>query len=123
MSMSTYITGWLTKKTLSTALWVGIPLFLVVQCGRGCGSKPAPVSQVFDYTAIAASLPMKDTIPLDTIAATEDLQKIIPSEIIEFAKDHSSLFAKYLANRYAVSNGYVEKIERSNLDSRISNSD
>lgn len=111
MSVSTYLTGWLTKKTLSTVLWVAIPLFLVVQCGRGCGSEPTPVSQVFDYTAIATSLPMKDTIPLDSIAATEDLQEIIPSEIIEFAKDHSSLFAKYLGNKYTVSNGYVEKID------------
>ncbi len=111
MSITTYITGWLTKKTLSTLAWFAIPLFLVVQCNRGCGSEPQPVSSTFDYTAIATSFHRVDTIPVDTQSATEDLQKILPSEMIEFAKDHSSLFAKYLSNKYIVSNGYVEKID------------
>jgi len=59
----------------------------------------------------ATSLPTKDTIPVDTLIAAEDLKEIIPSEMIEFAKDHSSLFAKYLSMKYMVSNGYVERID------------
>lgn len=112
MSISTYLTGWLTKKTLSTLLWIGIPFLLVYQCNRGCNSEPQLVnSSVFDYFAIATSLPKKDSIPVDTSAATEDLQEIIPSEMIEFAKANSGLFARYLSNKYVVSNGRVEKIE------------
>lgn len=110
MSMSTYITGWLTKKTLSTALWVAIPLFLVYQCNRGCGSEPAPVSQVFDYTAILASLP-KDTIPVDTIAATEDLQKYMAEEMIQFTKHYDELFVSYIRKKYKFENGYIQKVE------------
>lgn len=111
MSLTTYLTGWLTKKTLTTLAWIAIPLFLVVQCNRGCGSEPQPVSSTFDYTAIATSFHRVDTIPVDTPAATEDLKEILPSEMIEFAKDHSSLFAKYLSNKYRISNGYVERID------------
>ena len=111
MSMTTYFTGWLTKKAITTFAWIAIPLFLVVQCNRGCGSEPQPVSSTFDYTAIAASLPKKDTTELDTVAATEDLQKLIPAEMIEFAKANSSLFVRFLSSKYVVSNGYVEKID------------
>lgn len=111
MSMTTYLTGWFTTKVLKTALWFGIPFFLVWQCNRGCGSDPQPVSSTFDYTAIAVSLPKKDTTELDTVAATEDLQKLIPAEMIEFAKANSSLFARYLSSKYVISNGYVEKID------------
>ena len=110
MSITTYVTGWLTKKTLSTALWIAIPVFLLYQCNRGCGSNE-PQPTVFDYTAIATSLPMKDTIPLDTISATEDLQELIPAEMIEFTKANSSLFASYLRKKYVVSNGYVESVD------------
>lgn len=109
--MSTYITGWLTKKTLTTVLWVAIPLFLVVQCGRGCGSKPMPVSQVFDYTAIAASLPKTDTIPVDSLAATEDLQKYMAEEMINFTKHYDELFVSYLKKKYKFENGYIQKVE------------
>lgn len=111
MSMTTYFTGWLTKKAITTIVWIAIPLFLVVQCNRGCGVESQPVSSTFDYTAIAVSLPKKDTTELDTTAATEDLQKLIPAEMIEFAKANSSLFARYLSSKYVVSNGYVEKID------------
>lgn len=110
MSMSTYVTGWLTKKTLTTALWVVIPLFLVYQCNRGCGSKPMPTSQVFDYTAILASLP-KDTIPVDTIAATEDLQKYMAEEMIQFTKHYDELFVSYIRKKYKFENGYIQKVE------------
>lgn len=110
MSITTYITGWLTKKTLTTALWVAIPLFLVVQCGRGCGAEPAPVSQVFDYTAIAASLP-KDTIPVDSVAATEDLQRCMTEEMINFTKHYDELFVSYIRKKYKFTNGYLEKVE------------
>lgn len=111
MNLTTYFTGWVTTKFLKTLAWITIPLFLVVQCNRGCGSEPQPVSSTFDYTAIATSFHRVDTIPVDSIAATEDLKEILPSEMIEFAKDHSSLFAKYLSNKYRISNGYVEKID------------
>lgn len=112
MSITTYVTGWLTKKTISTALWIAIPVFLLYQCNRGCGSEPQIAnSNTFDYTAIATSFHRVDTIPVDSLAATEDLKEILPSEMIEFAKDHSSLFAKYLGNKYRISNGYVEKID------------
>ena len=110
MSMSTYLTGWLTKKTLSTVLWFGIPLFLVYQCNRGCGSEPAPVSQVFDYTAIAASLPKTDTIPVDTFAATEDLKKYMAEEMIQFTKHYDELFVNYMKKKYRFTNGYLEKV-------------
>ena len=74
MSISTYLTGWITTKAVKTILWFAIPLLLMYQCNRGCNSKPQLAdSSVFDYTAIAASLPKKDTIPVDTLAATEDL--------------------------------------------------
>lgn len=111
MNLATYFTGWITKKAIATVAWVAIPLFLVVQCNRGCGSEPQPVSSTFDYTAIAVSLPMKDTIPLDTISATEDLQELIPAEMIEFAKVNNEAFARFLSSKYVVSNGYVEKID------------
>ena len=62
MSITTYITGWLTKKTLSTLAWIAIPVFLLYQCNRGCGSEPQPVSSAFDYTAIAVSLNKVDTM-------------------------------------------------------------
>ena len=110
MNLATYFTGWVTAKFLKTAAWIGIPMFLLYQCNRGCGSNE-PQPTVFDYTAIATSLPMKDTIPLDTISATEDLQELIPAEMIEFTKANSSLFASYLRKKYQVSNGYVEKID------------
>jgi hypothetical protein len=87
-------------------------MILLYQCNRGCGSEPQPVSSsMFDYTAIAVSLPKKDTTELDSVAATEDLKKLIPAEIIEFAKANSSLFASYLRKKYKVENGYVTKIE------------
>jgi len=111
MNITTYFTGWITKKVITTLAWIAIPLFLVVQCNRRCGNEPQPVSSTFDYTAIATSFNRIDTIPVDSVAAIEDLREILPSEMIEFAKDHSSLFAKYLSNKYIVSNGYVEKID------------
>jgi hypothetical protein len=112
MNLATYFTGWITKKAITTVAWIAIPLFLVVQCNRGCGADPQPVSfKTFDYTAIAVSLPKNDTTELDTIAATEDLQKLIPAEMVEFAKANSSLFARFLSRKYVVSNGYVEKID------------
>lgn len=110
MNLTTYFTGWVTTKFLKTLAWIGIPMFLLYQCNRGCGSNE-PQPTVFDYTAIATSFHRVDTIPVDSIAATEDLKEILPSEMIEFAKDHSSLFAKYLSNKYRISNGYVEKID------------
>jgi len=123
MEIKTFLTGYLTAKVLKPVIVIIILFLLVHQCNRGCGRDQVGDTGLFDYTAIATSLPMKDTIPVDTLIAAEDLKEIIPSEMIEFAKDHSSLFAKYLSMKYMVSNGYVEKIERSNLDSRISNSD
>ena len=112
MSITTYVTGWLTKKTLSTLAWIVIPLFLVVQCNRGCGSEPQIAdSNAFDYTAIAVSLSRTDTTELDTTAAAEDLQKLIPAEMIEFAKVNNVAFARFLISKYVVSNGYVEKID------------
>ena len=110
MNLATYFTGWVTTKVLKTVALIGIPLFLLIQCNRGCGADEVQPS-VFDYTAIATSLPMKDTIPLDTISATEDLQELIPAEMIEFTKANSSLFASYLRKKYVISNGYVESID------------
>jgi hypothetical protein len=110
MNIATYFTGWLTAKTLKTVAPIAFIMFLLYQCNRGCGStEPQPT--VFDYTAIAVSLPQRDTIPLDTTAATEDLQDLIPAEMIEFTKANSSLFARFLSSKYVVSNGYVEKID------------
>jgi len=111
MNITTYFTGWLTAKTLKTVAPIAFIMFLLYQCNRGCGNEPQPVSSTFDYTAIATSFNRIDTIPVDSVAAIEDLREILPSEMIEFAKDHSSLFAKYLSNKYIVSNGYVEKID------------
>jgi hypothetical protein len=108
MNLATYFTGWLTAKTLKTVAPIAFIIFLLYQCNRGCGgTEPQPT--VFDYTAIAASLPMKDTTSLDTTAATEDLKELIPAEMIEFAKAHSSLFTRYLSSKYVISNGNVEK--------------
>lgn len=114
MNMTTYFTGWLTTKTLKTVVPIAFIVFLLYQCNRGCGSEPQAVSSTFDYTAIAVSLHKKDTTELDTAAAKEDLQKLIPAEMIEFAKANSSLFARYLSSKYVVSNGYVEKIDSLN---------
>lgn len=110
MSVSTYLTGWLTKKTLSTALWIAIPLFLVVQCGKGCGSKPAPVSQVFDYTAIIASLP-KDTTAIEMSVVNDDLSRIMAEEMIQFTKHYDELFVSYIRKKYKFENGYIQKVE------------
>lgn len=111
MNIATYFTGWLTAKTLKTVAPIAFIMFLLYQCNRGCSSEPQPVSSTFDYTAIAVSLPKKDTTELDTVAATEDLQKLIPEEMIEFAKANSSMFVRFLSSKYIVSNGYVEKID------------
>lgn len=111
MSITTYVTGWLTKKTLSTALWIAIPVFLLYQCNRGCGSEPQPVSSTFDYTAIAVSLNKVDTIPVDTTLAAEDLRKITIEEMINFTKHYDELFVNYIRKKYQVSNGYVERID------------
>ena len=111
MSITTYVTGWLTKKTLSTLAWIAIPVFLLYQCNRGCGSEPQPVSSTFDYTAIAVSLNKVDTIPVDTTLAAEDLRKITVEEMINFTKHYDELFVNYIRKKYKVENGYVIKIE------------
>lgn len=113
MSISTYLTGWITTKAIKTILWFAIPLLFMYQCNRSCNSEPQIAdSSVFDYSAIAASLPKKDTTWIDTTAATYELKEIIPSEMIEFTKAHSGLFAKYLGEKYKVNrDGYIEKIE------------
>jgi len=110
MNIATYFTGWVTVKMLKTLAWIGIPMFLLYQCNRGCGSNE-PLPEVFDYTAILSALPPRDTVPFDTLAGTEDLQEIIPAEMIEFAKANSSQFARFLSTKYIVSNGYIEKID------------
>ena len=111
MEIKTFLTGYLTAKVLKPVVGFVILFFLVHQCNRGCGRDQVTDTGLFDYTAIATSLPTKDAIPVDTLIAAEDLKEIIPSEMIEFAKDHSSLFAKYLSMKYMVSNGYVERID------------
>ncbi len=112
MSITTYLTGWLTKKTLTTLAWIAVPVFLLYQCNKGCGSEPQIASSnILDYTAIATSFNKLDTTAIDTQAAVEDLKKFIPSEMIEFTKDYSTLFASYLRKKYIVSNGYVERID------------
>lgn len=111
MEIKTFLTGYFTAKVLKPVIIVGVLFLLVHQCNRGCGRDQVSDTGLFDYTAIATSLPTKDTIPVDTLIAAEDLKEIIPSEMIEFAKDHSSLFAAYLRNKYTISNGYVEKVE------------
>lgn len=109
MSISTYLTGWLTKKTLTTALWIAIPLFLIVQCNRGCGSKSVTTSQVFDYTAIIASLP-KDTTAIEMSVVNDDLNRIMAEEMIQFTKHYDELFVSYMKKKYRFTNGYLEKV-------------
>ncbi len=111
MSIQTYLTGWVTTRALKTALWVGIPFFLVWQCNRGCGSNE-PQPAVFDYTAIATSLPKQDTLPIVMELAVEDLQKITVEEMINFSKHYDELFISYIRKKYKVENGYVTKIEK-----------
>lgn len=111
MSMTTYLTGWFTTKVLKTALWFGIPFFLVWQCNRGCGgNEPQPT--VFDYTAIATSLSKQDTLPIVMELAVEDLQKITVEEMINFSKHYDELFISYIRKKYKIENGYVTKIEK-----------
>lgn len=91
--------------------WVVIPMFLAYQCNRSCSKTESTVmeSSVFDYTAIALALPQKDTIPVDSLYAKEDLKKIIPDAMIEFTKHYDELFVEYLRKNYVVENGLIVK--------------
>ena len=111
MNLATYFTGWLTAKVLKTLAWIGIPMLLLYQCNRGCGStEPQPT--VFDYTAIATSLPKQVTLPIVMELAVEDLQKITVEEMINFSKHYDELFISYIRKKYKIENGYVTKIEK-----------
>ena len=111
MSMTTYFTGWITKKVITTIAWIAIPLFLVVQCNRGCGSDLQLANSTFDYITIATSLPKKDTTPIVMELAVKDLQKITVEEMINFSKHYDELFISYIRKKYKIENGYVTKIE------------
>ena len=111
MEIKTFLTGYLTAKVLKPIIGIAILFFLVHQCNRGCGRDQVPDTGLFDYTAILTSLTPKDTIPFDTLACTEDLQEIIPTEMIEFAKANSSQFARFLSTKYVLANGYIESID------------
>lgn len=112
MSVQNYLTGWVTNKLLKIGVPIGLLLLLMYQCNKGCNREPQLASVgVFDYKSIAVSLPRLDTIPVDTLAAEEDLKNVITIEMIEFAKTNSSQFVKFLGQKYKVSNGYIEKVE------------
>lgn len=108
--MKEYIALIFANKLIKYGLYLIGFLVVINFCNRQCKSEPV-VESSFDYSAIATSFNRVDTIPVDTPAAAQDLREILPSEMIEFAKDHSSLFAKYLSRKYVVSNGYIEKID------------
>jgi len=103
----------LTGAVVTTLLkywWVLIIVFVMYQCNRGCNKSEHVVeSSLFDYSTIALAIPAKDTIPVDTLYAKEDLQKIIPGEMIEFTKEYSDLFVAYLRKKYVVENGLIIK--------------
>ena len=107
--MKEYIALILANKLIKYGLWLVGFLLVINLCNRQCKSEPVVESSIFDLTAIAMSLPVKDSTQVDTLYAKEDLQKILPSEMIEFAKDHSSLFASYLGKKYVVENGLIVK--------------
>lgn len=121
MEIKTFLTGYLTAKVLKPVVGIIILFLLVHQCNRGCGRDQVTDTGLFDYTAIATvivmsadsvDLPEKDSIPLSIALVAEELEKIIPSEAVEFAKTHSGQFAMHLNNKYALVNGYVsEKIK------------
>lgn len=98
-------------KNLFKYAWLLIPLFLMYQCNRGCGRNEHTIveSSLFDYSSIALAIPVKDTIPVDTLYAKEDLQKIMPQEMINFSKEYSDLFVSYLRKKYVVENGLIVK--------------
>lgn len=108
-----YITGVVTNKLVKNLLIVIGFLVLVNYCNRQCRAEKVEIADnsVFDYTAIAKSLQVKDTVEVDTIRLVEDLKAVVPEEIIQFAKDHSGLFAKYIRNKYEIEYGFMIKKE------------
>lgn len=118
MEIKTFLTGYLTAKVLKPVIIIGVLFLLVHQCNRGCGRDQT--TDVFDYTAIAARIVVKtDSIPVedkDSVAneiklVADELARVVSEEAIEFAKDHSGQFAMYLESKYAIVNGYFEKID------------
>lgn len=104
-----YVTVLLASKLIKNLLIVIVILFLINQCNRGCKRDEVVTYEMFDYTSIALAIPSTDSIPVDTIAAKEDLKEITTTEMIEFAKDHSSMFVNYMSKKYHIVNGYIEK--------------
>jgi len=118
MEIKTFLTGYLTAKVLKPVIGIAILFLLVHQCNRGCGRDQT--TDVFDYPAIARTIVLKtDTIPSeyrDSIESdiqliADEIRRVLPEELIEFAKDHSGQFAMYLESKYAIVNGYFEKID------------
>ena len=118
MNIPTFLSGYFTAKLLKPVIIIIFMFFLVHQCNRGCGRDQ--ITDVFDYTAIAARIVVKtDSIPnehKDSVAneiklVADELARVAPEEAIEFAKDHSGQFAEYLDSKYEIVNGYVTKKE------------
>lgn len=107
--MKEYITLILANKLIKYGLYLVGFLVVINFCNRQCKSEPVVESTLFDLTAIAMSLPVKDTIQVDTLYAKKDLQEMLPAEMIEFTKSQSALFVAYLRKKYEVENGLIQK--------------